>query len=403
MGFLGYRMVKSYIVYRISYIVIGLLILYGSSFTFAQGQITKLTIFPNNLGLVEGVKMIALKKGINEVTFDPVSKGIILDSIYARAEKCEFLEQKYSSDSFLSWKVNSEEEGETLLRVVYLTIGLNWKLNYILEVNEENTFMKIYGWATVENETGIDFSQTSLTLTTQLPLSVEESIFPEDLSKSSSLASLSFLPNISYPISYPMTFKNKEKKRILLSPLSKNNVSITKIYLFDGEKYGEEVREELWFTNKEEEGLGRPLPPGIAYIYEVDSEEGITFIGESFFPRVSPEKEGKIYLGQAKNLEGERVLISMNQESYEEEGHKIILNEYTYRIILYNKRQVSAAVKVVEHFYGELESPVESDPPPYIQVENLIIYKVEIPPQEKKEIEYTARTRSKGISDETSR
>jgi len=379
---------------QISIIVTGLLILWLPSFAFAQGQITKLTIFSNNLGLVEGTKMITLKKGINEgVTFGPVSKGIILDSIYAKVEKCEFLEQEYSSDSLLSWKVDSQEEGEALLRVVYLTSGLNWKLNYILEVNKENTFMKLYGWATVENETGIDFSQASLILTPQLPLSVEESIFPENLSKSSSAASSSFLPDISYPIPYPMTFENEGKKRILL--FSKENVSVIKAYLFDGEEYGEEVREELWFTNEEENGLGIPLSQGLAYIYEIDSDERITFIGESLFPQVSPGEEGRIYLGQAKNIEGERVLISMNpSESYEdEEGHKIIFNEYSYKIILYNYGQMPVTVKVVEHFYEELES-LESDPSPYVKGKNLIIYQVEIPSQEKKEIEYTARTKS---------
>jgi len=384
---------------QISIIVTGLLILYGSSFAFAQGQITRLTIFSNNLGLVEGVKMIALKKGINEVTFDPVSKEIILDSIYVKAEKCEFREQKYSSDSFLSWKVNSEEEGETLLRVVYLTSGLSWKSNYLLEINKENTFMKIESWATVENKTGMDFFQTPLILTRQLPLSVEESISPEHLSDLSSPASSSFFPNISYPIPH-FTFKDKEKKRILL--FSKENVPITKVYLFDGEKYGEEVREELWFTNEEEKGLGILLPEGGAYIYQTGSEERMIFLGEVHLPEISPQEVGKIYLGSAKNMKGERIQISMSSsESYEDEdGHKIILNEYSYRIILYNKRQVPTTVKVVEHFYEELVS-LESEPSPYVQGKDFAIYQVEIPPQEKKEIEYTARTKSVGLGGNT--
>jgi len=57
---------------------------------------------------------------------------------------------------------------------------------------------------------------------------------------------------------------------------------------------------------------------------------------------------------------------------------------------------------VVEHFYEELVS-LESEPSPYVQGKDFAIYQVEIPPQGKKEIEYTARTKSKGISDETSR
>ena len=105
----------------------------------------------------------------------------------------------------------------------------------------------------------------------------------------SSPASSSFLANISYPIPR-FTFKDKEKKRILL--FSEENVPITKVYLFDGEKYGEEVREELWFTNEEEKGLGIHLPEGGVYIYQTGSEERMIFLGGVHLSEISPQEVG---------------------------------------------------------------------------------------------------------------
>ena len=81
------------------------------------------------------------------------------------------------------------------------------------------------------------------------------------------------------------------------------------------------------------------------------------------------------------------------ESEQDEQGHKVILNEYSYRIILHNYRQVPTTIEVVEHFYGELQS-LQSYPLADELRKNLIFYRVEIASQEKKEIEYTARTRS---------
>lgn len=348
----------------------------------AQEPITRMTIFPNNLNLVEKVRGIKLKVGINEITIGPVEKGMILDSVYPQAEGCQFLEQEYSSNSLLSWKVRSEKEEETTLRVVYLTTGLDWKVSYQVAVDKEDRFMDLSAWAIVENKSEMNFSQVYLTLTTQLPWQIEQG--KEEVPSQNLLESyLSDSQNFSYSVTYPITLRSGGKKRILL--FTARGIPIKKVYLFDGAKYGEEVREELLLKNSPDLGLGMPLPQGPVYVYKTDLGDKINFIGQDILPETPPEREVRIFLGEAKGLEGERIQTSYQQLPNSEK-------EFSYKIILCNTANLSMTVEVVEHFYGEW-TILESRPENYIKEENFVVYEIEVPVGQTQEIQYKVRAK----------
>ena len=366
--------------------LIGVLTLFSTvccslSSSFAEQEALKLTIFPQGLNLVEQTKKIKLTRGVSQLIFGPVSKKIILDSVYPQAEGCEFLEQEYLSDSLISWRVRSWVEGESLLKVVYLTTGLTCRLNYQAKVNEEEGFMDLSGWANIENKSGMDFSQVYLTLKLEAhPQEIQD----KSSSEVSSDVSPYFPPDfLSYSISYPVTLKDGEKKRILL--FSYSHIPIKKKLLFDGDKYGEEVREELVFENTVEGGVGDFLPSGGVYVYKVGSDGRLSFVGKDILNLVLPGEEGSIYLGRARGVKGEKVQTSYRKLESSEK-------EYGYRIILYNFRDVPVRVEVVEHFYGEWQV-LESQPPNYIRKDNSIVYELEIPAEARQEIQYKARIR----------
>ncbi len=362
---------------------VAVLWLYLPPLVRAQEPITRITIFPNNLNLVEKISIIKLKVGINEITIGPVEKGMILDSVYPQAEGCQFLEQEYSSNSLLSWKVRSEKEEETTLRVVYLTTGLDWKVSYQVAVDKEDRFMDLSAWATVENKSEMNFSQVYLTLTTQLPWQIEQEA-EKPASRGNPLESyLSDSQNFSYSVTYPITLRSGGKKRILL--FTARDIPIKKVYLFDGAKYGEEVREELLLKNSPDLGLGMPLPQGPVYVYKTDLGDKINFIGQDILPETPPEREVRIFLGEAKGLEGERIQTSYQQLPNSEK-------EFSYKIILCNTANLSMTVEVVEHFYGEW-TILESRPGNYIKEENFVVYEIEVPVGQTQEIQYKVRAK----------
>ena len=264
-----------------------------SHLAFAQKKAVKVVIFPDDLGLVEEERIVAVKPGINEITFGKVSDKIILDSVYVREGDCKILEEECSSDWLLSWKIHSQREQEVRLQVFYLTAGLSWDISYQLEVNKEENLIDVNGVARVENQTKMNFSEVKMVLATQLPFSAEiESVPLESMSVSSS--------DTSYIFSYPVTLRAGGEKRFVL--ISKRDIPVNKIYLLDTSQYGEEVREELWFINIVEDGLGILLPEGKAYVWQAVSEESLIFLGEVQLPEISIEKEGKVYLRSARNL-----------------------------------------------------------------------------------------------------
>ncbi|MFQ6067205.1 MAG: DUF4139 domain-containing protein [bacterium] len=361
---------------------ISILWLYLPWLVIAQPPITRITIFSNNLNLVEKINIIKLKAGINEITLGPVQKGVILDSVSPQAEGCQFLEQKYNSNSVLSWKVRSEKEEETTLRVVYLTTGLNWKVSYQVMVEKEDRFMDLSAWATVENKSEMNFSQVYLTLTTQLPRQIKQG--GEGTTHQNLLESYpSDSPNFSYSAPYPITLRSGEKKRILL--FTRSTIPIKKVYLFDATKYGEEVREELLLKNSLDHGLGMPLPQGPVYVYKIGLTDKISFIGQDILPETPPDKTLRIFLGEAKNLEGQRIQTSYQQLPTSEK-------EFGYKIILHNSANLPMMVQVVEHLYGEW-TVLESQPKNYVKEENRVVYEVEVPAGETQEIQYKATTK----------
>ncbi|GAH48582.1 unnamed protein product, partial [marine sediment metagenome] len=157
------------------------------------------------------------------------------------------------------------------------------------------------------------------------------------------------------------------------------------VYLFDGAKYGEEVREEILLKNSLDLGLGMPLPQGPVYVYKMGLADRINFIGQDILPETPPEKEMRIFLGEAKDLEGERIQTSYQQLPSSEK-------EFSYKLILYNSADLPMTVEVVEHFYGEW-TILESRPENYIKEENFVVYEVEVPAGQTQEIQYKVRAK----------
>ncbi|TES84993.1 hypothetical protein E3J95_05550 [Candidatus Aerophobetes bacterium] len=238
--------------------------------------------------------------------------------------------------------------------------------------------MDLTAWATVDNKTEIAFPGVYLTLQSENPF------FPPKEEELSGQEDISRLAPSSRPlpiIPYPVTLKQGEKKRFVL--FSRSRVPMEKVCLFDADKYGQEVREELTFKNSQEQGLGISLPPGPVYIYKFAPGGRMSFLGIANLTEIPPEAQARVYLGQAEDLEGERVQTRYYQWETSEK-------EYGFRIILRNRGDRLRKVRIVEHLYGEWDI-LNSYPAEYLQMKDAILYEVEVPPQGSYEIEYLAR------------
>ncbi len=385
----------------------------------ALSEVTKLTIFPQNLALVEQTKTVSLEKGINQIIFSPVSEGIILDSVYPCAEGCQFLEEEFISPSTLSWKVKSEKDAEVPFKVLYLTRGIEWEINYQIELGRETKFINLAGWAKVENKSGVSWGPVQVTFSTRNPFLEEQkevSLKKESSSLEVSSSTVRISPGIttispesektasitsnvttrwregetSYLLLTPINLDKGQEKRIWLFSLQ--GIPAKKVCNFDGEKYGDEVREEVTF--KIEDELNFILSSGWVHLYGTNSENKKIYLGKKKLPQVLPGQMCSIYLGPAKGILGERVQTFFQeiqlQPAEEKLYNKSIAREYSYRLIFYNYRSSPVKIKVIEHFYDQWEI-LESNPPDYIKTDDTVIYQIEVVSQGKIEIQYRAR------------
>src|SRR5215210_4289031 len=64
----------------------------------------------------------------------------------------------------LVWDVESRESGTQTLEASYLTNGMNWRADYVLIVNADDTKGDLQGWVTLMNSSGATFENARLQL-----------------------------------------------------------------------------------------------------------------------------------------------------------------------------------------------------------------------------------------------
>lgn len=356
-----------------------------------------------NLSLVQENTTVILNRGINQITFSPVSNGIIEKSIHFELTGCQFLEKRFLSPLLLDLKVKSQIEGQKNLKLTYLTRGINWDVHYQLERDIEKDHLNITAWLSVENKNKAGWENANLSFTQERSFSAQmETIeaLPEN-KKSSVSAKVSPQSNISvkkqedsilYCLQEPVVLEKEQKKTFFLFSFS--HIPVNEMYVFDGEKYGDEVRELLCFTNPEQESSNFFFPEGKGYIYEREPGGRNFYVGTQQIPQLAPGQQTNIYLGLARGINAQRVqtfyrevkLSPVEKQVY----NKDVAREYGYHLVFTNLRSSSVQVRVIERFYGEWKI-LESDPPDYLEKHNRIIYMLEIPPKTQKIIDYKAR------------
>jgi len=375
---------------RIFFILLALLFIQS----FALAEKTSVLLVDKDFSLVRCKKEITLAKGENLVTFGPVGKGVVVESVYPEIEGCQVLEQKIVPPSVLVWKVNSAIEDTTYLDVSYLTKGISWSVNYKINLDSEEKSFSFTCFLTVENRDGGDFALCELGFLSPIE-------FFQNMEKDSTQQTQAGFPpecnvkveedneRIIYFLTKEVNLPQDEVKTFFLFSFPK--ISTEKVYFFDGEKYGDEVREELHFKNPS----GVFFPEGKLYLYKTTSGGRKVYLGERELGQIPPGREASIYLGPAKGIIGYRVqtfykeveLTPVEKDIY----NKDIAREYEYRLIFSNMRPDPVKIKVVEHFYGWWKI-IESEPESYEKREKEIIYYLELPPNSKRIIRYKART-----------
>ncbi len=222
----------------------------------------------------------------------------------------------------ISWLYENLAENTHNLEVSYLTENLNWRADYLLLLDEEESSADISGWVTLDNRSGLDYHNASLKLVAGILHRVEErarsGLYAMEAAPkaASAFQEEALFEYHLYDLQRKTSLKNNETKQIRL--LQARGITTKKEFLLYGTQgyftrsYLQEplkmpVDVYLTFKNSEENNLRMPLPAGIIQLYQRDSEGSLQFIGEDTIEHTPKDKEVKLQVGEAFDVLAERI------------------------------------------------------------------------------------------------
>lgn len=284
--------------------------------------------------------------------------------------------------------LQSEGAGEFKARLAYLTEGLGWKALYTAVLSEDEVKMNLNSWVSITNNTGLTYKGAKVAVVAgKLQRAEEKMVFRRPGLERAALAEAptperkELFEFHLYALPRPLTLKDGKTKQI--SFITADAVPITKSYIYEGQVLdGVQVR--LAFENKEESGLGQPLPAGLLRLYK-QTEEGLQFIGEDFINHTPKGEKVTLKAGIAFDLVAER-----------KQTEHTVLGEGRYRasfeIKLRNRKDEDVTITVIEHPQGDWKL-IESEPEFTKTDANTIEAKVFVAAGEETIVRYTVEYR----------
>ncbi len=311
---------------------------------------TRATLLSNNNGQVwqVGDQIIINPTNIAEIRFDRLPQDLI-------------------AKPTLVWSLNNSGADTHTVEASYLTQGLNWRADYVVVVNQNDTKADLNGWVTINNNSGTTYRNAELKLVAGDVHRVREpqAMAEQDLRMARAQAAgqpqfqeQAFFEYHLYTLQRPTTMKNNETKQISL--LQAANFSVKKELVLNGQPHyfqgynnpGEPIKEKIGvfvgFKNSKENSLGQPLPAGVVRVYKADNTNAQQFVGEDRIDHTPKDEAVRVKLGDAFDVVAER-----KQTDYKAIARRVF--EYAYEIRIRNHKDEAVTVIVNEPIGGDWE------------------------------------------------
>ncbi len=229
----------------------------------------------------------------------------------------------------LVWNMEAEKEGKLGIDLKYLTRGISWKSDYVLNLKKD--VLDLTGWITVNNNSGVTYENAQITCLAGDVNAVPErrmydsknAVYKEEampMMAMDEVAEESFSGYHIYKIPFRETIANKEQKQI--SFIDKKEVkyhqygkNINNYF----ENYGEQKLQfsnMIEFENKKENNMGISLPAGVVRMYQKDNSQETHFIGESRVHNIPEDENVTLTVGTLFDAVGEKTITKFKAKKH---------------------------------------------------------------------------------------
>jgi hypothetical protein len=276
----------------------------------------------------------------------------------------------------------------------YLTGGLAWRADYVVELNAAEDKLDISGWVTLTNTSGATYRNARL----QLVAGDVNQVTPrmQSMAKGVVMAAAAPPPRNEmtqealfeyhlYSLGRPTTIAENQTKQVAL--LSASAVGSRKEFLLRGNDYyyqssvgdlGQKLKVGVFveFDNKDSDHLGMPLPKGIIRVYKRDSAGNAQFIGEDSIDHTPKNETVRLKLGNAFDVTADKKQTDFKKLPSTGKYNQVF--ESAYEVILKNAKKEAVEVTVQEPMPGDWQVLSESQPHSK-SASNTAVWKVSVP------------------------
>ncbi len=302
----------------------------------------------------------------------------------------------------LSWEVISEKAGEQVAEISFLTEGINWSVDYIAVVNDNDTKLDLSGWVSINNQSGATYKEAKLKLVAgeihrarkeETDVIREKRVMMAAGAEEEGFKETPFFEYHLYSLPRLVTLKDKQIKQISL--LSAPGAGVGKLYIFDvSNPYGwitrgdkKKVNIKLELENSAKVGLGMALPKGKVRVYKADPDGSLQFVGEDLIDHTPKDEKLRLYVGDAFDVVGARTHLKTEMISQR-------MQDDTYEIKLNNHKDKDIEVTVVEHMTRGREWRIVQASHDFVQKDAYTVeFKVAVGKDKETVIAYTVRSK----------
>jgi hypothetical protein len=263
-------------------------------------------------------------------------------------------------------KAVADKAGEVPVDLSYLSRGLSWSADYVVDLGADEKSVNINGLVTLTNQSGITYKDAKL----QLVAGNVNQVQPYLERAAGGMVAMDAMPSAApkmveqaafeyhlYSLERPTTIKENQTKQVAM--LSAAEVPVEKKYLITnaanvwgnyGYNFGEGPRQnaavKLKFKNEEKSHLGMPLPAGIVRVYKKDANGNTLFVGEDHIDHTPKNERVDLTLGEAFDI-----TARAKQTNYTKLADD--LYENAYEVEIKNAKKEKVTVDLREAFPGE--------------------------------------------------
>ncbi len=306
-------------------------------------------------------------------------------------------------------QLNSGTAEQQTLELSYLTGGLNWKADYVAELNKNDDRLDLTGWVTLSNQSGATYKNAKLQLVAGDVNRVQEFelLRKQDLVGRGAMA-MEAAPSMQeealfeyhlYSLSRPTTIAENQTKQVSL--LNAGGVPTRKEFRLQGADYyyrsafgeiGQKLKVGVFveLKNDEQSNLGMPLPKGVVRVYKKDESGNAQFVGEDQIDHTPKNETIELKLGEAFDVTADKKQADFKKQPAV--GRYSYAADLSFEIKLKNAKTGPVNVVVLEPIPGDWQMINESHPHEKAAA-NTARWKIDVPAEGSATLQYTVRVR----------